>query len=84
MFSNSSWPVPPPGGWRPSQAKDQLALILASLVAVAVVVDLLLAIWLLYRPWGETAGFARRLLVWAAVPINGLGAAAVVVWAWLR
>jgi hypothetical protein len=83
MSYDGGWPVPPPGGWRPPGVRDQLTLILWTVIGAAVVMDVLLAVWLLYRPWGEMAGFARQMILCAAVPMNAMGVVSAVVRIWV-
>ncbi|HEC35816.1 MAG TPA: hypothetical protein ENI39_04685 [Anaerolineae bacterium] len=75
------WPVAPPPGWRPPQVREQAGWIVGMIVGVTGAVDVLVAVWLLHRPWGTPAGgWVRQLLLCSAVPLNLTALVAGVLW----
>ncbi len=80
MGHYDDWPIVPPPGWRPPQMREQAGWIVGMVVGVTVVVDVLVAAWLLYRPWGPAGGWVKQMFLCAALPLNLAALIAGVLW----
>lgn len=79
----NGWPVPPPPGWRPPHWREQISWIVGLIIAVTLIVDILIAVISIYRPWDKQMTWARQMLLCAAVPLN-LTALGVGIWRLVR
>lgn len=77
------WLPPPRRAQRPPQLQDQLGWVLGLVAGVTVLVDILLALGLLGRLWGETAG-SRNAILCGAAPLNLLSLTVLGLWFWKR
>jgi ABC-type Fe3+ transport system permease subunit len=80
-MGRDGWPVPPPPGWQPPRWGEQAVWIAGLVAIVALIVDVLVVVTLVYRPWGGQATWTRQMLLCAAIPLN-LTALGVGIW-WL-
>ncbi len=80
MGTGGNWSDLPLGGWRPPTWRDQFALIVWTVIGLTLLVDVLLAVWVVQ---GFMAGESQPLGTWvlcSAGPLNVLGFAALVWW----
>ena len=78
-MAGGDWPVPPPEGWRPPTLGEQFPVVVWGLVAVTVIVDALLGLWLVER-WSEGSTVMRWLILCGAGPLNLLAVLGLVAW----
>ena len=69
-MGRDSWPVPPPPNWRPPRWDEQRKWFVGLVAAVTLVTDVLIAVAVTYRPWGEQMQWSRQMLLCAATPLN--------------
>ncbi len=80
MGSYDDWPIVPPPGWRPPGMREQIGWIAATVVGVALVTNVLIAVVVWYRPWGDGEEWLRRVLLCATALLDLVAVGTVALW----